>query len=141
MKNKHNNVIFYILPASVLLLALTYYIICLDSHNLKNRSSADAVADIHDNNDQDPEIESIPYTSSEESNSNIIDSDGASSISESKLISINNRCHGCGKCAQIDAEHFLVSGRKASVISNSNLTSSRLQTAINLCPEDAISLS
>jgi len=57
------------------------------------------------------------------------------------LAIIGSRCRGCGRCAMIDSEHFELSGRTATVISQSNLDSSSLTNAINACPGNAITLS
>lgn len=58
-----------------------------------------------------------------------------------KKLSVSSRCIGCGKCARIDAEHFKIIGERSNVISQNNLSSSNLQMAISMCPENAISLS
>ena len=57
-----------------------------------------------------------------------------------KLSVLANRCRGCGKCVRIDGEHFEMSGRTATVISSTNLSSSALAMAINNCPAQAITL-
>jgi len=69
--------------------------------------------------------------------------DEGAAIQEATLIlSVNeNRCRGCGRCAMIDPEHFEMSGRVATVISQENLDSGALTSAIGACPENAISLS
>ena len=60
-------------------------------------------------------------------------------ISEENTLTVNpNRCRGCGKCAMVDPEHFVLDGRVASVISNKNLDSPDLIEAISLCPVEAI---
>lgn len=65
----------------------------------------------------------------------------SSQISATKTLSVSPyKCIGCGKCVRTDPEHFSLSGRTASVISNDNLTSSKLTSAIYNCPGDAISL-
>jgi len=57
-----------------------------------------------------------------------------------KLSVLSNRCRGCGKCTQIDPQHFEMSGGKAVVISSTNLNSSDLKLAINNCRDQAITL-
>jgi len=57
-----------------------------------------------------------------------------------KLSVLSNRCRGCGRCVQIDPQHFEMSGGKAIVISSTNLTSSNLKLAINNCRDQAITL-
>jgi ferredoxin len=63
-----------------------------------------------------------------------------SEINYQKLSILSNRCRGCGKCAQIDPQHFEILGRIATVISSTNLDSSRLALAINNCRDGAIVL-
>ena len=50
------------------------------------------------------------------------------------------RCRGCGKCTMIDPEHFTMSGRTATVISQNNLSSAALTEAVDICPGQAITL-
>lgn len=59
-----------------------------------------------------------------------------------KTISISQKCRGCGKCAMIDSEHFILNQttRKAEVISQQNLDSDNLLRAISMCPEGAITI-
>lgn len=57
-----------------------------------------------------------------------------------QLSILGNRCRGCGRCVRIDPEHFEMSGRSAVVISSSNLNSTALQQAINICEGEAITL-
>lgn len=52
-----------------------------------------------------------------------------------------HKCIGCGKCVRFDAEHFLLVSGISTVISQDNLDSKNLATAISLCPENAIELS
>ncbi|MDD3007090.1 MAG: ferredoxin [Candidatus Pacebacteria bacterium] len=54
-----------------------------------------------------------------------------------------NRCRGCGKCAQIDPEHFAldVENRIAIVISSDNLSSKKLTSAEKACYDGAIIIS
>lgn len=62
------------------------------------------------------------------------------------LVIDKNKCVGCTKCARRDSSHFAIntdpeSGRKiAIVISEENLDSPKLTTAIAGCPTDAITL-
>lgn len=51
-----------------------------------------------------------------------------------------NRCRGCGKCTQIDPEHFRLNGKVAEVISQENLSSKALLLAISACKDRAINL-
>jgi len=52
-----------------------------------------------------------------------------------------DRCRGCGRCVAIDPEHFEMSGNVAQVISETNLDSQSLSSAISACPADVINLS
>ena len=61
-------------------------------------------------------------------------------INYQKLSILSNRCRGCGKCANIDPQHFEMSGRVATVISSTNLDSAKLALAINNCRDGAIIL-
>lgn len=61
---------------------------------------------------------------------------------QTKKLSIDDKCIGCGKCARFDKEHFAMdyNSRKAIVISNKNLETTNLKNAISVCPVDAITL-
>ena len=59
------------------------------------------------------------------------------------VLTVNeSRCNGCGRCARIDSEHFVIdhSARVSVVISQENLNSEDLQDAINGCHHYAITL-
>lgn len=60
----------------------------------------------------------------------------------SDLKIIPERCTGCGKCIRFDTEHFSfnMTSRKAEVISNKNLDSENLKTAVSVCQTNAIVL-
>jgi ferredoxin len=75
-------------------------------------------------------------------NSNLAGSTDKNTVSVDlkKLSVLENRCRGCGKCAQIDPSHFEMVNRVAQVISSTNLTSQNLASAINMCPGQAIIL-
>jgi len=53
-----------------------------------------------------------------------------------------HKCIGCGKCVRFDPEHFSFDSgtRRAVVALSSNLSSSALAVAINICPTKAIIL-
>ena len=57
------------------------------------------------------------------------------------LIIDPDRCRGCGRCASIDQEHFTMNGNVAQVISETNLDSKNITSAISACPGNAINLS
>jgi len=52
-----------------------------------------------------------------------------------------DRCRGCGRCVGIDPEHFEMNSNVAQVISENNLDSQSLTSAISACPADSINLS
>ena len=58
-----------------------------------------------------------------------------------KCLNVNEeQCIGCGACVAIDAEHFdFNENGLSSVISDENLESQNLQSAIESCPTGAIS--
>lgn len=73
------------------------------------------------------------------------DSDNLTSISnvqETYLAVEQNKCIGCGKCVKFDPEHFIMNTatKKSTVISQSNLESTNLKSAISRCPVNAITL-
>lgn len=56
-----------------------------------------------------------------------------------RLIVEENNCISCGACVQLDSEHFNFSDKGTStVISNENLYSTALATAIDSCPVSII---
>lgn len=59
-----------------------------------------------------------------------------------KTITISERCRGCGKCVNIDPEHFTLNRttKKSEVISQKNLNSNNLSSAIAMCPAGAITI-
>ena len=59
---------------------------------------------------------------------------------EVAVLKIDHGCIGCGRCVNYSSEHFTMSGRHAKVISQKNLDSSDLKSAINACPVNVISL-
>lgn len=81
-----------------------------------------------------------------QSESTTPDSEDAPEITApTKVVSVlevdPDRCRGCGKCAMVDSEHFSMEGRLSVARSQTNLDSSDLERAINICPENAINLS
>jgi len=57
-----------------------------------------------------------------------------------KLNIFSKHCIGCGKCSRIDSTHFEMVNNVATVISSTNLNSSKLTMAINNCPVQVITL-
>lgn len=58
-----------------------------------------------------------------------------------KLIVEEENCISCGACVQLDEEHFDFSEKGTSmVISNENLDSTKLATAIDACPVGIIKI-
>jgi ferredoxin len=70
------------------------------------------------------------------------DSNIVQTIADKKLVIAEHKCSGCGKCAQIDPEHFVYDRtmRKATVISTKNLNSPNLTVAVSICRDRAIEL-
>jgi len=84
---------------------------------------------------------SLNQNSNQDSNNSINQNDQNITPTDfHKLTILENRCRGCGKCAQIDSSHFEMVGRIAKVISSNNLSSDNLQLAINNCHDQAIIL-
>ena len=58
-----------------------------------------------------------------------------------KLVVKTENCIGCGACVGIDSEHFTFNDDGFSIpVSNENLDSDKLQTAIDSCPVGIISV-
>lgn len=58
-----------------------------------------------------------------------------------KLIVNDDTCIGCGACEAIDASHFMINEEGlSSVISNENVETGEVMSAINSCPVNAIKL-
>jgi len=55
------------------------------------------------------------------------------------MLKVNENCIGCGACQAIDDEHFEMDG-VSTVISQENLDSEALKTAVESCPVGAIEL-
>jgi ferredoxin len=73
------------------------------------------------------------------------DNDAPETVSQNQevyLVVDPNKCIGCGKCVKFDPSHFLMDNdiRKSIVISQSDLDSSSLSSAVSICPVDAITL-
>jgi len=68
--------------------------------------------------------------------------DTVSQTQETYLAVDPNKCIGCGRCVQTDSAHFIIDSgtRKSTVISQSDLGSDKLASAISGCPVDAITL-
>lgn len=83
-------------------------------------------------------------TSENKRNSSLDDGSSFSSEVEQKKLSVSpDRCSGCGKCVRIDSEHFAIDAysRKATIISQKNLDSTGLTSAVSMCHDGAIALS
>ena len=63
-------------------------------------------------------------------------------ITETKLSIDEHRCSGCGKCFQIDPEHFTFDYNtgKAITLSSDNLATKNLKLALAMCHTRAITL-
>ncbi|MBA4337026.1 hypothetical protein C0416_04635 [bacterium] len=69
-------------------------------------------------------------------------SETISQTQETYLAVDPNKCIGCGHCIKSDYAHFIMDSetKKAVVISQSDLGSDKLASAIGRCPVDAITL-
>ena len=122
-----------LLPASLVVVFFLSFVI-----NFKNENGVTAPMATADLSAQESitETTTVPIPQNDKNNNEAI----ANPIPEVRLVITESRCRGCGKCAIIDSEHFEISGRIATVISQSNLSSTKLASAITNCPDDAISL-
>lgn len=77
---------------------------------------------------------------SSENNQDQSYSDSKNTVTETKILTINNKCIGCRKCTMIAPNNFEMNWSKAEVISQENIDQSNIQTAIDRCPVDAIKL-
>ena len=77
---------------------------------------------------------------SNSSNQKKVDQAASSPAQLQKLSVLPLRCIGCGRCARIDSAHFEIINGISTVISSTNLNSSKLASAINNCPVQAIVL-
>jgi ferredoxin len=83
-------------------------------------------------------VESTPQTSQSTTNNN---TDSIQTDEVQKTLAVSpSRCRGCGRCVAIDSAHFEMSGRIATVVTQTNLDSSALARAIDSCPAGAITL-
>ena len=59
-----------------------------------------------------------------------------------KQVVVHDGCIGCGACAGVDPEHFEINDKEglSQVISQENLESEALKSAIDSCPVGVISL-
>lgn len=60
---------------------------------------------------------------------------------ESKIVVDPVRCIGCGKCARVAPDNFVIdrTARKAEVISQDITSQNKINQAIQICPTGAIS--
>jgi ferredoxin len=58
-----------------------------------------------------------------------------------KTVAISNTCIGCGKCARVASNTFVINNHKATVISQDYASSDAVQHAVERCPVGAISVS
>lgn len=58
-----------------------------------------------------------------------------------KLIVDDSVCMGCGMCAAMDEEHFMINDKGLSEVkSQENLESETLKNVVDICPVSAIKL-
>ncbi|MFK7780585.1 MAG: ferredoxin [Candidatus Gracilibacteria bacterium] len=57
-----------------------------------------------------------------------------------KKLTINEKCIGCGRCARIAPNNFVMNFKifKAEVISQKNIDSKEIQYSVDTCPTDSI---
>jgi len=131
MEKIKKNLYLGLVPISILLIMLMVYLSSFENETTNNKTIKTNI----ENN-----------TTTSVANSEIIQDENKeisdTTISkDEKVLTINlSRCSGCGKCARIDSEHFEMSGQFATVISQENLDSSILESAINACHDGAISI-
>lgn len=138
--NSNKKIIAILIPTS-----LFFAIVCFYAINLpENKNQSVGMNNSQTSNNQITDLPPNDYLQKNPDNS-LKNNNNNQAITDSSdrglTLSINkSRCSGCGKCTHIDPEHFSLSGQIATVISNSNLNSADLQSAINMCRENAISL-
>ena len=125
--NKNKIIFLTGLVAVVMVVSIfSIYNLTKDKTNNINNSSTGSTENINSENNTNTKQENVIV------DTKVID----------KKISISQRCRGCGKCANIDPEHFSLNQttRKAEVISQNNLESNNLQVAMSMCQERAITI-
>lgn len=124
-----NKLVLTIIPVLILaLVATTYWI---DQKQNKKQSSA-----LNKSEEQ-----TISQTASSNNQKILLDEKDSSGTNQEKMLYVDpNRCRGCGRCATIDPEHFVLRLKTAEVISQNNLDSEKLTLAINSCPAGVIKL-
>ncbi len=137
--NNQNNKILTMLVSLSAVVAIAIIFIVVNQANSSDDAITKATQTTYLSTTASPTITSSSTPSNTKSDSTSIQT-ADSGETDATLSIVTNRCTGCGKCAQIDPEHFNVSGRTASVISQNNLSSASLEQAINTCHNNAISL-
>lgn len=135
--------ILIIVPSAAMAVVLLFLVV-----NLRGQEKSVSSTEVEDSINTESSISSIDETVDTQSTPNTssstdtqITDKSTTQVTVTKTLSVApDRCIGCGKCVRTDPEHFALTGRIASVISNDNLTSSKLTSAIYNCPEDAITL-
>lgn len=138
---KPKNTYLFLIPAAILFLVLATYLAKLGNEKspVTINDEVDAVeVFLDDTEDVEPE-DSVE----EETKTNVVPTSDKSinNIQETRTLAVSpTKCRGCGRCVVIDSEHFKMSGGVSTVITQANLDSTKLQSAINSCPADAITL-
>lgn len=86
-------------------------------------------------------VKTPPIENLNEDNNSSSDNQLLNKTTEEKFLTLDpNRCTGCGKCLQIDQEHFTWDevGRTAKIASTANTESQKLNIAIAMCRTGAI---
>ncbi len=129
---------FVLLPSSLIVVFFLFFVVKLNSLSAQDEN-ANAV-EIQDLNAEESINETASTSAASQQNTNKNDEKITTSVADVQLAVSESRCRGCGRCVIADPEHFELSGRIAVVISQSNLSSTKLASAIANCPADAISL-
>ncbi len=131
MKKAKNKLFYWLIPLPIIAIALIVFLNNTDRGfeiNLPSRTDTNIRTTTEDE-EQETEI-----------NDDINEEGDTEEGNELKLSVIPEKCRGCGKCMRTDPEHFEVEGDVATVISQENLDSAALASAIEGCPPQAIEL-
>lgn len=131
-KNEKRKIVIGFIPLSLLFVLLIIVLHNDTKSEVTNDNQTETVVSENSNLEKD---EGSNINNDENSDTNIQSDD-----SDTILTLDSYRCRGCGRCAAIDPEHFEINKKTATIISQENLDSTALSSAILSCPEDAITL-
>lgn len=138
MNNQNNKILTMLISLSVVA-AIAIIFIMVNQANIKENDSNQVAQTSYTTSPTAINTETADTTTNK--NNTSLQTSSNNDDASTTLAIVTSRCSGCGKCAQIDPEHFNVTGRTATVISQDNLTSSTLERAIEMCHNNAINLS